>query len=906
MHMTLPGALPAFLRTVGVATLLLLAVFLVDGVTRSQPVAEAVGGFVGDVVVGGLENPTDFAFAPDGRIFVAQRFLGSAPSTGTVRVIKNGAVLPTPFITLAVNSRGERGIVGLALDPNFAVNNYVYIYYTLELNAADPDGRKASRLIRVTAAGDVAQSGSEVVLLGSVLPDAAHNYTCELYPAGTDCLPADSPYHVGGGMRFGIDGKLFLSIGDSAQYGFGTPLRAQNLDKMSGKILRVNPNGTAPTDNPFYNGNVNANRSKVWQYGFRNPFRWGFWPGTNTPMVGDVGTDRWEEIDTGPPGANFGWPCYEGNELAVEPIYLTDAVCVALYASGSAIPPLYTYPRGSGAAIIGGLFYWGTSNYPPEYVGRFFFADYISDTMSAIDPITKNVVMVLSQARGAVDWEYGPDGNLWYLAGADGFEEVRRLRWDTGNLPPIAVASGVPTAGLAPLNVQFSSAGSYEPEGQALTFGWQFGDGASSSLPNPAHTYVANGNYTAVLRVTDPGGAFAEATVPITVGNAPPVPKILGPINGSVYTSGDTIELIGAGTDLEDGVLAPSSLAWKVFLVHCAPSNVCHEHDYLTASGVYVTFTAPTHSIEGGDYFFARAELTATDSTSLTGTVSRIFGPDVNADRCMDAYLPLQTYAPPFTLFASTHVLSGNVVGNHFEQLQTEDPIVRTSVNWAQTFSPTGTAGSETSLTVLAVPITVAQAGTYGFVFDTDLYAQLSAVSDASASAMSVVFGGVLSGGGAVIGEVEVLHFAQATDTPSGGTSPVTYTRVAHPLAFSRPLAPGAYTLFIIPVLSATGTTPGGVVTTGRSEGWIGAINRASTLCRLRAPASSAAPFGYTAEAPGVAGTLPATLAALATEAGRYAQQAVDAGGESPQAGSPELPALGFPVTGLLTGMPAR
>jgi len=447
------------MRTVAMLTLLLASAFLVDG-AGAPPRAEAVGGFVSDVVVGGLENPTDFAFAPDGRIFVAQRFLESAPTTGTVRVIKNGALLPAPFITLTVNSRGERGIVGLALDPNFAANNYVYIYYTLELNPLDPDGRKASQLIRVTANGDVAQPGSEVVLLGSVLPGVAQSYTCELYPAGTDCLPADSQYHVGGGMRFGIDGKLYLSVGDAAQYGFGTPLRAQNLDKMSGKILRVNTDGTGPSDNPYYTGNANANCSKVWQYGFRNPFRWGFWPGTTTPMIGDVGTDRREEINTGPPGANFGWPCYEGNDLAVEPIYLNDPICTALYAANTVTLPLYTYPRGDGAAVIGGLFYWGTSNYPSEYIGRFFFADYISDTMSAINPITKDALPVLTSARGAVDFEYGPDGNTWYLAGADGFEEVRRLRWDTGNLPPVAVASGNPTAGLAPLNVQFSSAGS--------------------------------------------------------------------------------------------------------------------------------------------------------------------------------------------------------------------------------------------------------------------------------------------------------------------------------------------------------------------------------------------------------------------------------------------------------------
>jgi glucose/arabinose dehydrogenase len=290
-------------------------------------------------------------FAPDGRLFVWQK-------NGAVWIVKNGVVLSPSFISLAprVNVAGDRGLLGLALDPNFATNGYVYLLYVYEPGSNASDGApKTARLTRVQANPnnpDVALAGSEVVLLGqlSVAP-------CSQYPAGADCMPSDSNTHSIGTLRFGPDGKLYVGMGDGASPFFIDPLalRAQDLNSYNGKILRLNPDGTAPSDNPFYNGDPNSIRSKVYSYGLRNPYRFSLHPTTGEVILGDVGLSKWEEVNRGR-GANFGWPCYEGVGPQKSYSAAFPQQCAALPAS-IVTPPLYTYPHdGSGAAVIGGPF----------------------------------------------------------------------------------------------------------------------------------------------------------------------------------------------------------------------------------------------------------------------------------------------------------------------------------------------------------------------------------------------------------------------------------------------------------------------------------------------------------------------------------------------------------------------
>src|SRR6185503_11916509 len=230
-------------------------------------------GFI-ETQISGLTNPTAMEIAPDGRIFVCEQ-------GGSLRVIKNGAVLPTPFLTLSVDSNGERGLLGITFDPNFVNNSFLYVYYTV------PVTPRHNRVSRFTANGDVVAPGSETILL-------------EL----NDLTSATN--HNGGAIHFGPDGKLYIAVGENA-----TASNAQTLSNMLGKVLRINSNGTIPTDNPFFNTASGNNRS-IWAFGLRNPFTFAFQPGTGRMFINDVGQDTWEEINDGIAGSNYGWPTTEG------------------------------------------------------------------------------------------------------------------------------------------------------------------------------------------------------------------------------------------------------------------------------------------------------------------------------------------------------------------------------------------------------------------------------------------------------------------------------------------------------------------------------------------------------------------------------------------------------------------
>jgi len=296
----------------GVTAVLLSGLVLLLLVVGAPPPLHAItfndaGFFSESVAVLAPYKPVGLTFAPDGRIFIWQR-------DGIIRIVKNGVLLPTPFLNLSskVNTYTDRGFLGVALDPNFAANGWVYLFYTYEAggNPNDP-APKTSHLSRVTADPtnpDVMLANSEVILLGTLdVPP------CSQYPVGADCFPTDSYTHSVGSLRFLPDGTLFASHGDGASASFADvlALRSQSLDSYAGKILRIKPDGTAPqaplTVNPFNDGS-NSIRSKVWAYGLRNPYRFGVHPTTNLPYIGDVGWNTWEEIDQGAPGEIMGGP----------------------------------------------------------------------------------------------------------------------------------------------------------------------------------------------------------------------------------------------------------------------------------------------------------------------------------------------------------------------------------------------------------------------------------------------------------------------------------------------------------------------------------------------------------------------------------------------------------------------
>jgi glucose/arabinose dehydrogenase len=339
--------------------------------------------FVRSQVVGGLANPTAMEFAPDGRLFVAEQ-------RGTLRVVKAGGTLAT-FLNISgrVDSAGERGMLGVAFDPNFSKNHYVYLYYTQKETGTTP---AHNQVIRVTANGNRVREGSEKLILRLNNLSRATN-------------------HNGGAIHFGRDGKLYVAVGDNAN-----GANAQSLRNLKGKMLRINKDGTIPQDNPFYDRATGTNRA-IWALGLRNPFSFAIQPQTTKMFINDVGEGRWEEINRGVAGANYGWPRYEGSES--DPRYRN---------------PVFAYRHGStnatGCAITGGAFYNPTTRqFPSSHVGDYFFADFCSGWIRKLDSATGAVTGFATGLSGPVDLKVSKSGILYYLSRGGGAGSVGKIRY---------------------------------------------------------------------------------------------------------------------------------------------------------------------------------------------------------------------------------------------------------------------------------------------------------------------------------------------------------------------------------------------------------------------------------------------------------------------------------------------
>jgi glucose/arabinose dehydrogenase/chitodextrinase len=562
-------------------------------VTTTNPV------FTNEVVVPDISDATTIAFLPDGRMLVGQ-------VSEKILVVQPGAGAPdpTPFLQLDPSQLvGEEGIWDILPDPNFSQNGWYYVFYTKGASSH----QNKDRLSRFTASGNGTVPGSEVVLWqDSAVDDSDGN-------------------HHGASIAIRQDGKLYFSIGDHLHSD-----RSQSLASPYGKILRINSDGTVPTDNPFYDG-AGPNVDAIWAYGLRNPFRMSVDPATDKLYIGEVGgnddTTAIEEVVLGVRGANYGWPMCEG----------------PCGVSGTT-DPIYWYPHsGRDSSITGGFVYRG-AQFPSEYQGSYFFGDYAQNTLSRLRLDGNGNVVGASNfwpADGTKDGPsvgdpvklvQGPDGSVYYVD--IGFNEdyvpnasgIHRIRYTLGNQPPVAAASATPTSGQAPLTVTFSSAGSSDPEGQPLAYSWAFGDGGTSTAPNPTHVYQSSGGYIARLTVSDGTSSTISTGISITVGN-PPTPTISSPMSGSFFRAGDTISFAGDATDPEDGTLPASAFTWTILFHHDS-----HIHPGGTITGTKSgTFQIPTsgHNFQGStNYEFV---LTVVDSTGVTASTSvTVFPQKVN------------------------------------------------------------------------------------------------------------------------------------------------------------------------------------------------------------------------------------------------------------------------------------
>jgi glucose/arabinose dehydrogenase len=339
--------------------------------------------FAHSQIVGGLASPTAMEFAPDGRLFVAEQ-------RGTLRVVKAGGTLAT-FLDISgrVDSAGERGLLGVAFDPDFSNNHFVYLYFTKRTTSTTP---AHNRVIRVTADGDRTVVGSEKLILRLDNLSSATN-------------------HNGGALHFGEDGRLYVAVGDNANGD-----NAQSLGNLKGKLLRINKGGTIPPSNPFYDEATGRNRG-IWALGLRNPFSFAIQPHTSKMFINDVGERTWEEINRGAAGANYGWPGNEGPE-----------------SDSNYRNPVFAYKHGNtattGCAITGGAFYTPTTTqFPSGYAGDYFFADFCSGWIRKLDAATGDDSGFATGLSRPVDLKVSKDGSLYYLSRGDGAGSVGMISY---------------------------------------------------------------------------------------------------------------------------------------------------------------------------------------------------------------------------------------------------------------------------------------------------------------------------------------------------------------------------------------------------------------------------------------------------------------------------------------------
>ena len=533
-------------------------------------------GLEARTVASGLNAPVAASWAPDGRVFIAEK-------SGTVKVVLPGEA-PTARALYDLSDHVatyiDRGLLGIAVDSDFAHNGYVWLLYTHDSDSSDTDGAKTARLSRIKVGAGATLIGEEVPVLGVQGTSA-----CPSPAAALDCMPSDGMSHSIGTVRSDPDGSLWVGIGDGVTPGSLSPtiMRALNPNVMSGAIMHVDRNGHGLKVHPFCpkTKTLTASCTKVFAKGFRNPFRFTLL-GKGKVAVGDVGFNATEELDVATAGKSFGWPCREGAHP--QSVYANTSACKKVKRS-TQTDPVYEYPHeGASAAIMTGPVLG--NEWPEGQRGKLVVADYARGTAGLFDLAdpAANLAPLATGLMAVVDMEPVPGGGIGMVE--SGFMSSGVVPGRVWVLEPAGASQRPwlkPVATVSGQTVNFD-ARARDADSTNLTYEWDFGDGTTGTGATPSHDYSEPGLYRAKVTVSD-GTESGSDIVPVAAGLPAPSVEISSPSDGTTVAGGQVINLRGSAT-LGGQAVPSTALSWTLVLHHGG-----HDH-FLTS------FNGPLGSVE--------------------------------------------------------------------------------------------------------------------------------------------------------------------------------------------------------------------------------------------------------------------------------------------------------------------